>query len=316
MTTTIVIPERRQERRATAARWAQLNDVLRAGEWGFETDTGHVKIGDGITAWNSLGYIGVIHNGAAPADGDVLTYNAALGLWSPEPGGSGGSIDPSLQIDLYEDWFKGRTTSTNNGSNFVTDNALPVIYLGSTGSATTNVDAAGQRYLTLATVGSGGAARAALGSGPNIMVGGGEITLTASINLPVLSDATNRFQTAIGLRDAITGVAKYLEAVYQDDINSGKWRLRSLNVAPNSTDVDTCTVGPAAGAQQTVKLVINAAGTSVEMFIDNISQAILATNIPTTPLAFFVSHGKLAGATSRSCNLRYMRFQQAFTTPR
>jgi hypothetical protein len=43
-------------RRALAATWAALNDVLLDGEWGWERDTGKLKIGDGVTAWNSLAY--------------------------------------------------------------------------------------------------------------------------------------------------------------------------------------------------------------------------------------------------------------------
>ena len=41
-----------QLRRDTAANWT--NPILALGEPGVETDT--VKVGDGATAWNSLGY--------------------------------------------------------------------------------------------------------------------------------------------------------------------------------------------------------------------------------------------------------------------
>jgi hypothetical protein len=47
-----------QVRRGTASSWTSANPTLAAGEWGFETDTGKVKIGDGTTAWTSLGYTG------------------------------------------------------------------------------------------------------------------------------------------------------------------------------------------------------------------------------------------------------------------
>lgn len=45
-----------QKRRDTAANWASNNPVLAQGEEGFETDIKRIKIGDGITAWNSLLY--------------------------------------------------------------------------------------------------------------------------------------------------------------------------------------------------------------------------------------------------------------------
>lgn len=47
-----------QIKRGTAARWVELNLVLAAGEPGFEYDTKKMKIGDGVTAWNDLPYIG------------------------------------------------------------------------------------------------------------------------------------------------------------------------------------------------------------------------------------------------------------------
>lgn len=47
-----------QFKRGTAARWAELNLVLEAGQPGFVTDENRLKIGDGVTAWNDLPYIG------------------------------------------------------------------------------------------------------------------------------------------------------------------------------------------------------------------------------------------------------------------
>lgn len=47
-----------QFKRGTAARWAELNLVLAAGEPGFVTDENRFKIGDGVTAWNDLPYMG------------------------------------------------------------------------------------------------------------------------------------------------------------------------------------------------------------------------------------------------------------------
>lgn len=48
-----------QIRRGLAADWAAgtANPQLLAGEIGVETDTGNIKIGDGTTLWNSLGYV-------------------------------------------------------------------------------------------------------------------------------------------------------------------------------------------------------------------------------------------------------------------
>ena len=45
-----------QLRRDTSANWTSNNPTLAEGEMGVVTDTGNYKIGDGITAWNSLAY--------------------------------------------------------------------------------------------------------------------------------------------------------------------------------------------------------------------------------------------------------------------
>jgi hypothetical protein len=45
-----------QIRRGTASQWASTNPILADGELGFETDTKKGKLGNGVTAWNSLPY--------------------------------------------------------------------------------------------------------------------------------------------------------------------------------------------------------------------------------------------------------------------
>lgn len=45
-------------KRGTEARWVEVNPVLMLGEPGFESDTGRLKIGDGVSDWLSLNYVG------------------------------------------------------------------------------------------------------------------------------------------------------------------------------------------------------------------------------------------------------------------
>lgn len=73
-----------QIRRGTAAQWTSANPTLGSGEFGYETDTGEFKIGDGSTAWNSLGY---------KASGTVTSITAGTGL-------SGGTITTSGTIAI------------------------------------------------------------------------------------------------------------------------------------------------------------------------------------------------------------------------
>ena len=45
-----------QLRRGGAQEWQNANPTLAQGEIGIDLDTGRIKIGDGVTAWNTLKY--------------------------------------------------------------------------------------------------------------------------------------------------------------------------------------------------------------------------------------------------------------------
>lgn len=45
-----------QLRRGSASQWTTANPTLSLGEFGYESDTGRAKIGDGVTDWNTLTY--------------------------------------------------------------------------------------------------------------------------------------------------------------------------------------------------------------------------------------------------------------------
>ena len=74
-----------QVRRGTAAQWTSANPTLASGEWGYETDTGKIKIGNGSTAWSSLSYFG--------GTGTVTSITAGTGL-------SGGTITTSGTVSI------------------------------------------------------------------------------------------------------------------------------------------------------------------------------------------------------------------------
>lgn len=91
-----------QVRRGTLAagdnQWT--NQVLYAGELGYESDTGKFKIGDGITAWSSLPYASVLPSDLTELVQDIIGTNVVAG--------SGISIS-------YDD-TSGNTTITSTGS--------------------------------------------------------------------------------------------------------------------------------------------------------------------------------------------------------
>lgn len=106
-----------QVRRGTAAQWTSANPTLASGEWGFETDTNKVKIGDGTTVWTGLSYKGA---------GTVTSITAGTGL-------SGGTITSTGTIAIDS------TVATLTGSQTLTNKTLttPVIAsISNTGTLT------------------------------------------------------------------------------------------------------------------------------------------------------------------------------------
>jgi hypothetical protein len=101
-----------QLRRGTASQWTAANTLLAQGEIGLETDTSKLKLGDGVTVWNSLGYYG--------ASAAVTSVTAT------SPVASTGGTTPVISMPAATTSVSGYLTSTdwttfnNKGSGTVT----------------------------------------------------------------------------------------------------------------------------------------------------------------------------------------------------
>ena len=62
-------------RRDISTKWTDINPKLLSGEQGFEIDTGKMKIGDGVTKWNTLPYFG---NDISQSQGTIVTTRIDL----------------------------------------------------------------------------------------------------------------------------------------------------------------------------------------------------------------------------------------------
>lgn len=69
-----------QLRRDLSANWTTANPVLKSGEPGYETDTGKLKFGDGVNAWNSLGYFETDKNFVFTQGVSATTWNVVHNL--------------------------------------------------------------------------------------------------------------------------------------------------------------------------------------------------------------------------------------------
>jgi hypothetical protein len=94
-----------QFRRDTASNWTTNDPTLAAGEIGYETDGGgNYKIGNGSTAWTSLGYggLGDIHRTLIEAKGDLVvgTADDTAGILTAGANGAVLTIDTSTSSGL------------------------------------------------------------------------------------------------------------------------------------------------------------------------------------------------------------------------
>jgi hypothetical protein len=88
---------RLQNRRDTAANWTTNNPTLAAGEIGYETDTGKLKIGTGSDNWTTLGYT---------QNGTVTSIVAGTGLTGGTITSTGTVAIATSQSDLVIKGFE------------------------------------------------------------------------------------------------------------------------------------------------------------------------------------------------------------------
>lgn len=117
-------------RRGTTIQWSSSNPVLGLGEFGYETNTGRFKIGDGSTAWNSL------------------AYNEQTISLTGDASGSGFGV---INVTVHDDSHNHTTATLPNFTEDVqdvvgamlsgnTEDGLDVVYDDETGKINFNVD--------------------------------------------------------------------------------------------------------------------------------------------------------------------------------
>ena len=181
-----------QVRRGTAAQWTSANPTLASGEFGFETDTGKVKIGNGSTAWVSLSYLGA---------GTVTSITAGTGL-------SGGTItttgtiaiDTATTVDVSTAQTLTNKTLTAPVINLALNAQTGTTYtfaLTDNGKLVTASNASAQTY----SIPTNGTTAFPTGTQINIIqIGAGQVTIQAASSGTTTVSSTGATATAPKLR--------------------------------------------------------------------------------------------------------------------
>jgi len=133
-------------RRDTAANWTSNNPVLSDGQLAIETDTDYIKMGDGSTAWTSLGYLVSIPAKSITAamladgtDGELITWNSSgvatmvgVGISGQILTSNGPGSAPTMQTLAAASGFA--QVTAYNGSGGTLTQLTPVLFQGVNGT--------------------------------------------------------------------------------------------------------------------------------------------------------------------------------------
>jgi SO2946-like, C-terminal domain len=226
-------------------------------------------------------------------------------------------VDPTLFYWFKEDFSSTNSVGTNEWVHTSSGGTVEVYGSVSAGVAPvydTNVIG----VLGLSTGGGSTNTASTMCHDEAFCLGGGTVLWFSRIQLSALSDGTDTYQVQIGFGDH--SASAYDDGIWFDYIhsaNSGKWVCKTAS----NTTVTTLNTSTTAVAGQWVSLawVLNANATSVEFFINGVSQGTITTNIPsgvdraTGPRMRIL---KSAGTNSRSLYCDYVEIFERFTTPR
>lgn len=195
--------------------------------------------------------------------------------------------------------------------------------IGSGGSiAQKAAETGAQGILSIDTGAGSTTARGTNRGGESMLFGNGKIVIEWRVRIPTLSTSGEKFAVRVGLHDGTSATVPRDGAWFEVDesVNSGQWQIKTANnqTSPptNCTTANTA-VAPVANTWQKLRIEVNAAGTSIEFFINGTSAGTITTDIPTgtgrgTAAAMLIV--KSVGTTGRSVDADYALIYQKFTT--
>lgn len=285
--------------RGTAAQWVLKNPILLIGELGVETDTHQFKIGDGVTAWNSLAYGGL--QGPAGPSGEVTQLNFTVSTDFKYVG--------TLSGNLIADGFCGRYALGGTGSN-----------IQHVGSGFAGIDSTFRAIglMELASGTTGTSSSGVMGSAASLGFGYCSHFFQTRLWIPTLASATEGMEITCGLIDTIGTSVGHAHGVYflylGDNTSNNLFCVASDNGVRTTVDSGHAMT---AGGDCCLGILVDEAGTSAKFFINGSLVQEITTNIPLTrKTSFGFRNCKLAGSASRSVYVDYLIFNNTWSAAR
>lgn len=246
--------------------------------------------------------------------GAVCTYTSDWGWWSNDPAWLS-----------YNGWdardeftATGNNTATTTVGNFIAQVANSGLVSSSAGTANR------PGIIQLSTSTSATAQARIMGdviSAQTLVVGGGRLLFEDDVQIPTLSNSTETFRLFTGYSSSGSAVTLNSIAFLYDSSGSstgsaaiGRWQVVTSNGSSRTYTTTDSTV--TAGQWYRLAAVVNAAGNSVQFYINGTLVRTETSTIPSgtmTPIAALV---KTAGTTARTALIDRVYQRQKFTTAR
>lgn len=254
------------------------------------------------------------------AEGHVLTVVSGVPAWAAAGGGGGGGTEFDYieqarnRVGFIEDFFD------------VVSKPGYTALLNGTGTAFVNIDTTdlgvfGVGQLTTGTTSGGEAAIYWGGStiaNQSIRLGQGITTIEAKIRIPILSTSAQRYRLIFGISDTPNDASQNEGVWFEyEEANDTTWRRSTGNDGTKTENASATTVVAATWLR--LKIVVNAAASSVEFFVNGTSIGTETTNIPSgagDEIYPLLGIFKTAGTTARVVDVDYVAFQIDLTTLR
>jgi len=211
-----------------------------------------------------------------------------------------GGLNPSTSWEFLEEFAFAPLTSPSGAYGFAKA-------VGGTGDVSITSSLANEINAWIGSTFSGTTASARIFM-PNdsVILGYGETICELGTRTTTLSDGTDTYTLSAGFGDGVGNGTDAVMFRYTHDENSGKWTLVARSNSTETTADSGVTV--AANTYYRLRIVVNAAGNSVQYFINGSSVGTITTNIPTGSSRGVTANWSLvksAGSTNRFAYIFY-----------